>query len=203
MPTIKDFKDYLQNITNLKITQSDIAKALDTSRSNISHRIKNNSEIKISEVEKIAKFSNIAKIHEFMNDYLKYIGQYAGDLKEIEEDCKICNIKNSLKLSNNDSCHEKLKTFYKRFNQLQKENNLNDYQFSKETGITEARIEKLGIGKVLPTLEELNALKAHFDVSIDWLLYGETPCRNAQSENNTLSAQEITILKQMAQKFNV
>lgn len=200
MPTIKEFKDYLQNITNLKITQSDIAKALNTSRSNISHRIKNNSEIKISEVEKIAKFSNIAKVHEFMNDYLKYIGQYANDIKE---DSIIYNINNSLKLSYNTSFTENLKKFYKRFNQLQKENDLNDYQFSKETGISEARIEKLGIGKVLPTLEELNALKTHFDVSIDWLLYGETPCRNAQSENNTLSAKEITILKQMAQKFNV
>lgn len=200
MPTIKEFKDYLQNITNLKITQSDIAKALNTSRSNISHRIKNNSEIKISEIEKIAKFSNIAKVHEFMNDYLKYIGQYANDIKE---DSIIYNINNSLKLSYNTSFTENLKKFYKRFNQLQKENDLNDYQFSKETGISEARIEKLGIGKVLPTLEELNALKTHFDVSIDWLLYGETPCRNAQSENNTLSAQEITILKQMAQKFNV
>lgn len=200
MPTIKEFKDYLQNITNLKITQSDIAKALNTSRSNISHRIKNNSEIKISEVEKIAKFSNIAKVHEFMNDYLKYIGQYANDIKE---DSIIYNINNSLKLSYNTSFTENLKKFYKRFNQLQKENDLNDYQFSKETGIPEARIEKLGIGKVLPTLEELNTLKTHFDVSIDWLLYGETPCRNAQSENNTLSAQEITILKQMAQKFNV
>ena len=109
----------------------------------------------------------------------------------------------SLLRIDNTTIVKKLDSFYKRFNQLQKENDLNDYQFSKETGISEARIEKLGIGKVLPTLEELNALKTHFDVSIDWLLYGETPCRNAQSENNTLSAQEITILKQMAQKFNV
>lgn len=138
----------------------------------------------------------ILKLVDIFNINVHYLYTGQGDMF-ISTCLNTCNKQDNNKIVKN------LDSFYKRFNQLQKENDLNDYQFSKETGIPEARIEKLGIGKVLPTLEELNALKTHFDVSIDWLLYGETPCRIAQSENNTLSAQEITILKQVAQKFNV
>lgn len=112
----------------------------------------------------------------------------------------ISTCENTLEKNNNIEIIKNTDTFYKRFNQIQKENDLNDFQLSKLTGIEESRIEKLGIGKVLPTLEELNTLKSHFDVSIDWLLYGETPCPNAKSQDNTLSAEEILILKKLAQK---
>lgn len=102
---------------------------------------------------------------------------------------------------NNDKIAENITTFYRRFNMLQKENDLNDYQFSKEIGISENRIEKLGIGKTSPTIDELVAIKAHFDVSIDWLLFGDTPCQQSQDNNTTLSLEEINVLKKMAQKL--
>lgn len=105
------------------------------------------------------------------------------------------------KKKDNSNIVKNIDTFYKRFNQLQKENDLNDYQLSKETGIAEERIEKLGIGKVQPSLEDLKALKSHFDVSIDWLLFGDTPCQQPQNDNTTLSPDEISILKKMAQQF--
>lgn len=133
------------------------------------------------------------QLHRILNINLNWLVSGQGEMF-------ISTCENTLEKSNNIEIVKNTDTFYKRFNQIQKENDLNDYQLSKLTGIDEVRIEKLGIGKVLPTLEELNALKSHFDVSIDWLLYGETPCKNAQSEINTLSAEEIHILKKLAQK---
>lgn len=137
----------------------------------------------------------ILKLVNILNVNLHYLYTGQGDMF-------ISTCENTLTKRNNDDIVKNLDTFYKRFNQLQKENDLNDFLLSNLTGITEARIEKLGIGKVTPTFEELNALKSHFDVSIDWLLYGDSPCRNAQNSDNSLSADEITILKKMAQKFN-
>lgn len=117
----------------------------------------------------------------------------------------ISEINNTLEKHDNSNIVNNFDTFYKRFNKIQKENELNDIAFSKLTGISESRIEKLGIGKATPTIEELNAIKQHFDISIDWLLYGDLPQKNAQSitETPTLSIEEINVLKKMAEKFNL
>lgn len=116
-------------------------------------------------------------------------------------DMFISTCENTLQEQNNSNLVKNLDTFYKRFNKLQKENNLNDYQMSKKTGITETRIEKLGIGKAVPSLDELSALKSNFDVSIDWLLYGETPIE--QNNDTNLSLEEIRILKKLTRKINL
>lgn len=110
-----------------------------------------------------------------------------------------CN--NSLERKNNISLMKNLTTFYKRFNLLQKENNLNDFQMAMLLEIPESRIEKLGLGKVLPVFEELNQLKISFDVSLDWLLYGETPNKDVFEKKDDLSKDEIKILKDLAQKI--
>lgn len=106
-----------------------------------------------------------------------------------------CN--NTLERKNNFHLIKNLATFYKRFNLLQKENNLNDFQMAKLLDIPESRIEKLGLGKTLPVFEELNKIKFCFDVSIDWLLFGETP----NSAQPNLNNDEIKILKDLAQKI--
>ena len=75
---------------------------------------------------------------------------------------------------------------------------------SKLLDIHESRIEKLGIGKVLPVFDELNKIKLYFDVSIDWLLYGETPNIKTQNPieiNCQLNTDEVKILKELAQKI--
>lgn len=113
------------------------------------------------------------------------------------------NTKNSLEKRDNNNIVKNIETFYKRFNKLQTQNELSDFQLSKLTGISEARIEKLGIGKSTPTIEELTAIKSNFDISVDWLLFDENTCRNIQSQEYSLSSDEIKILKKMAQKFNV
>lgn len=119
-------------------------------------------------------------------------------------DMFISNCNNSLELQDNSELIKNLTSFYKRFNQLQKENNLRDFQMSKLLDIHESRIEKLGIGKVLPVFDELNKIKLYFDVSIDWLLYGETPNIKTQNPieiNCQLNTDEVKILKELAQKI--
>ena len=109
---------------------------------------------------------------------------------------------NSLLKQDNSNIIKNLDSFYKRFNYLQQKNGLNDFQMSKITDISESRIEKLGIGKAQPTLEELNKIKSVFDVSIDWLLYDEfsNNSESTQNDETNLSANEIKILKKLVQK---
>lgn len=111
---------------------------------------------------------------------------------------------NSLLKQDNSNIIKNLDSFYKRFNYLQQKNGLNDFQMSKITDISESRIEKLGIGKAQPTLEELNKIKSVFDVSIDWLLYDEfsNNSESTQNDETNLSANEIKILKKLVQKAN-
>lgn len=115
----------------------------------------------------------------------------------------VSQTENTLIKCDNSAFLENKDTFHKHFNKLQAENKLNDYEMSKLLDISESRIEKLGIGKAEPTFEELCKIKAHFDVSIDWLLFGDAPYKSAQSEGLTLSADEIAQLKLLAKKFKV
>ena len=115
----------------------------------------------------------------------------------------VSQTENTLVKWDNSAILDNKETFHKRFNKLQAENRLNDLEMSKLLDISESRVEKLGIGKTEPTFEELCKIKSHFDVSIDWLLFGESPYKSAQSEEPTLSADEIAQLKLLAKKFKV
>ena len=55
MPTINEFYENLQKQSDATITQSELAKALGTTRSNISLRLKNKSDLKFDEVSKLEK----------------------------------------------------------------------------------------------------------------------------------------------------
>lgn len=71
MLTIKELLELLQSLTNLKITQVDIANALGTTRSNISLRIKNKSEATLEEIKKVVIYLNLPSPHNVMNLILK------------------------------------------------------------------------------------------------------------------------------------
>ena len=105
---------------------------------------------------------------------------------------------NTMMQQDNTEIIKRTNSFYKRFNTLQAKNELSDYQLSKLTGISESRIERLGIGKTLPTFEELIILKSNFNVSLDWLLFGESSSPQLQAQNWGLTCEEIEILKKMA-----
>lgn len=84
MLTIKELLDELQKLTNLKISQTDIANALGTTRSNISLRIKNKSMATLEEIKKVIAFLNISSPHNVMNALLKSKNQLIAD--NIEDD---------------------------------------------------------------------------------------------------------------------
>ena len=84
MLTIKELLDELQKLTNLKISQTDIANALGTTRSNISLRIKNKSMATLEEIKKVIAFLNLSSPHNVMNALLKSKNQLIAD--NIEDD---------------------------------------------------------------------------------------------------------------------
>lgn len=59
MPTIDEIQPILQNLTKGKVTQSDIARALGTGRSNVSLRIKNQSILTVEELKKLGDFYDV------------------------------------------------------------------------------------------------------------------------------------------------
>lgn len=83
MPTIKSFLEYSQNVTKRKINMADIAKALNTSRSNITHKAKRDTELKLSELESITKYLQIENPAKFLNGILKMDGRLANTPDDI------------------------------------------------------------------------------------------------------------------------
>lgn len=65
------------------------------------------------------------------------------------------------------------KTFGKRLNYYQAEENLMDDEIAKIIDTSESRVEKLGLDKSEPTLAELRALKSYSGIPIDLWVDGE------------------------------
>lgn len=80
MFTIKELLNLLRELTNLKISQTDIAKALGTTRSNISLRIKNESKATIEEIKKVVIYLKLPNPHDIMNLILKSKNQLSMDI---------------------------------------------------------------------------------------------------------------------------
>ena len=64
MPTIPEIQEFLQKKTKTKVTQTLIGKVLKTGRSNISLRIKHNSELSMQELKLIENYFNVSIINE-------------------------------------------------------------------------------------------------------------------------------------------
>ncbi|MBE7713723.1 MAG: helix-turn-helix transcriptional regulator [Cyanobacteria bacterium SIG26] len=91
-----------------------------------------------------------------------------------------------------------------RLSKILSENLETPYKFSKRTGISESRIENFILDSVDPTIKELNAIKANVDVSLDWLLYGQTTEKSAQTNSEvSLSTDEIVKLKMLLNRSDV
>lgn len=65
------------------------------------------------------------------------------------------------------------KTFGKRLNYYQAEENLMDDEIAKIIDTSESRVEELGLDKSEPTLAELRALKSYSGIPIDLWVDGE------------------------------
>ena len=97
----------------------------------------------------------------------------------------------------NDKALENFKTWGRRLAKILDENNESSYHFSKRTDIHESRIEEFVLDSVPPTINELNAIKCNIDISIDQLLYGENNIKSAQTDDISLSTEEILEIKKL------
>ncbi|MCM1265327.1 MAG: helix-turn-helix transcriptional regulator [Candidatus Gastranaerophilales bacterium] len=107
---------------------------------------------------------------------------------------------NTLKIKQNPDISDNISSFGKRYTKILLENNITDYEFSRIVGIPEHRLEKLGLGVIPPTLDDINRIKARVDVNIDWLLYGDynkQKQKTSNLSNSTLNEEEVFILKKI------
>lgn len=150
---LKDLRDTLQNLKNIKITNEEIANIISTSSQNISKRIKNKSEVTVSELEKIQDYFGVKL-------YIK------------ADDAELIPTRNTLERQHDISIEAKFTEFGTRLTDLQDKNNLLDKEMANLMGIDEKRYMTIKLGNDFPTVEELNKIKENFIVSIDYLLYG-------------------------------
>lgn len=78
--TFEELIKCLNGLTKLKVTQSEIAKALDLTRSTVSIRTKDKSELKKTELEKIAKHFQVSLDYLLLSDIAK-----TGDILNSED----------------------------------------------------------------------------------------------------------------------
>lgn len=137
---------YLTKRNNLSNTE--IGNIIDVERRAMSGRADRNSKFKPEEIKKIEQAFNI-------------------ELNSIS----ITN--NSGERITDDTISKRTENFGKRLYKIQEKNDLSDRQMAKLLGIYEDEYVDLAYGDKEPNLRILNNIKSNFQVSIDYLLYGE------------------------------
>ena len=148
-----DFIDGLQNLTNDKITQSDIARILKVGRANIHDRIKRNSSVTTDEVQTVQDYMGVELF-----------------IRADNPDIYVCD--NSGERQNDVSVSNKIESVGQRFGQLQDQHDYLDKDMAKLLNISEDDYISIKCGDALPNIEILTLAKQKFKVSIDWLLFG-------------------------------
>ncbi len=83
--------------------------------------------------------------------------------------------------------------FYTILDKEMKLRNLSNYQLSKETGISDSLIGYWRNGKRKPTLDNLILLAKHFNVTMDYLVFGSQNSSNMFG-NDSLSNDENELI---------
>lgn len=130
------------------ITHVEIGKLINLEKGAITARAKRNGNLKPEEIKKIEQAFNV----------------------ELDSVAIINNSGNQIK---NKSVAENAENFGKRLYVLQEKNDLTDRQMAKLLGIYEDEYVDLAYGNKEPNLRILNNIKSNFQVSIDYLLYGQ------------------------------
>ena len=149
-----DFIDGLQNLTNDKITQSDIARILKVGRANIHDRIKRNSSVTTDEVQTVQDYMGVELF-----------------IRADNPDIYVCD--NSGERQNDVSVSNKIESVGQRFGQLQDQHDYLDKDMAKLLNISEDDYISIKCGDALPNIEILTLAKQKFKVSVDWLLFGD------------------------------
>lgn len=130
------------------ISNSEIGKSIDVERQAMSGRADRNSKFKPIEIKKIEQTFDI----------------------ELDS---VSIINNSGERIKDDAIKERTENFGKRLFKIQEKNDLTDRQMAKLLGIYEDEYIDLAYGDKEPNMRILNNIKSNFQVSIDYLLYGE------------------------------
>lgn len=93
------------------------------------------------------------------------------------------------------------KDLYKRYTKMLADLNITDYEVSKKTGISETRLEKIGLGDTDITMEEFIKLRSKYAFDANMFLYNKGVYANNAESDNKLSAEELAVLKKLAQKI--
>lgn len=130
------------------ISNSEIGKSIDVERQAMSGRADRNSKFKPIEIKKIEQTFDI----------------------ELDS---VSIINNSGEKVKDDTIIDRTENFGKRLYKIQEKNDLTDRQMAKLLGIYEDEYVDLAYGDKEPNMRILNNIKSNFQVSIDYLLYGE------------------------------
>lgn len=96
---------------------------------------------------------------------------------------------------------ENFKNFHKRYTKMLADLNTTDYEVSKRTGISESRLEKIGLGDAAITMEEFIKLRSKYAFDANMLLFNKGFCKDSSTSADELSSDEIAALKKLAKKF--
>lgn len=96
---------------------------------------------------------------------------------------------------------ENFKNFYDRYTKMLADLNTTDYEVSKRTGISESRLEKIGLGDAAITMEEFIKLRSKYAFDANMLLFNKGFCKDSSTSADELSSDEIAALKKLAKKF--
>ncbi len=146
------YNDLLTKLTYLtkrnNLSNTEIGKAINVERQAMSGRAERNSKFKPDEIKKIEQAFDV----------------------QLDS---ISIISNSGERISDDTVKDRTENFGKRLFKIQEKNDLTDRQMAKLLGIYEDEYVDLAYGGKEPNLRILNNIKSHFQVSIDYLLFGE------------------------------
>ena len=144
---------YLTKRNNIK--QSELADILGIKKQAINGRAERNSEFTIDEIKAIENYYNI-------------------DLSSVDIFVNVNkNQKKSSDNTSNKTIKEKLTDFPLRLIEIQKSSGLSDKDFAQRIELYRDEYLEFKSGDRKPDLNIVNQLKQHFNISLDWLLYGE------------------------------
>lgn len=150
---LRGLRDNLQNLTKRKITNEYLGNLFGTTSQNISKRINQDSKVTVEELEIV------------QNDLGVFIYQ------RIDESNKF--IKNTLERQNDKTVASRVEGFGIRLTEIQDKHEYLDKDMAKLLKISEMDYIHLKCGDFPPDIEVVNKIKQYFEVSIDWLLYGD------------------------------
>ena len=155
---LREYKEALQEDSKYKITNTTIARILNTSSQNISKRIKNDSELTTSELSKLEEA----------------FGVFFENTKDITST-------NSLKIKKTD-ISDSFRTWGTRLEKIQMINELSEIEMSKILNLTESQYEDIMCNDANPTFDLLKRIIENFDVDLNWLFKAQSTSQQTNSD---------------------